>query len=320
MDATLEVLVSLLAYCNTENTYTTTSVAKGDNGFEEEKTDSTSDSQTNQHTEILYDTTKIKDLITSRIQLIGQTAKHVPLFGQHYAQLVSAVTDSSHFELVALMRTSLRSVASGGLSGRSWLSVEDNLSGLVRAVGLEHVVDIIAEVAERSVDKVLAVIDTLRHELSSCAMKHKLVVFNVFLSVAAYAHSSLSDSLKPLYDLVLLAGNSALCIPYFKMLTVVASGASKDSNVDLVLTCISLVANFSKTVTSRADSASNGPSKANKSSPAKAQLSLQHHLEAHIKSAVLSSVDTMKDFLPYCNVFQRDTLRTFERFSECNYR
>mmetsp|Transcript_22187 Transcript_22187/g.37409 ORF Transcript_22187/g.37409 Transcript_22187/m.37409 type:complete len:866 (+) Transcript_22187:218-2815(+) len=163
--------------------------------------------------------------------------------------------------------------------------VEDYLSDMVDSLGLDDLGDLLQDIADYDPNKLVKSIPTFVRELANTAMKHKFLIMGLFLAIALVVGAG------PLLPVLgSIAGTCGLSpqlfIPFFKLLTVIASSGEEQAVQSLFL-----VARIAKSGLCTA---------------------------AENQSAVLDAVNIIKDKFKYSNVFQPETLKVLEEFAPSN--
>ena len=130
-------------------------------------------------------------------------------------------------------------------SARS-MKMEEHLSGMIGALGLEDLSFLLQEIAEVEPRKIVKAIPSLLKELETTAMKHKVMIVGVW-SVAVSGSGcwfwTLAASAEQLGWGVWCCPSVApqLFIPFFKLLTVVASSGEEPA-----MQCLLIVSKIAK--------------------------------------------------------------------------
>ncbi|KAJ1434070.1 hypothetical protein B484DRAFT_446882 [Ochromonadaceae sp. CCMP2298] len=164
-------------------------------------------------------------------------------------------------------------------------TVENYLSDFVDVLGLDDLGDLLQEIADYDPYKLVKSIPKFLSQLASTVMKHKFLILGLFLAIALVVGSG--PLLPVLGSVAGLCGlTPQLFIPFFKLLTVI-SGAGEEQAIQ----CLYLVAKVAKSglVTAPEN-----------------------------MSAVLDTVNIIKDKFKYSNVFQPETLKVLEGFAGSN--
>lgn len=158
--------------------------------------------------------------------------------------------------------------------------LEDYLPDLLDCFALDELRALLQDVAECEPRKLVKSVSRFVKELQSAALQYQHFILGLLLSVAMAMGA---NPLLPVLDDINVVCSTAagLFIPFFKLLTAVASSGGED----VALQCMVMVARIAKSGLVEAPLA---------------------------QAAVLDSLNIIKDHCKYCNVFQAETLKVLE--------